>query len=94
MQRKENLHEKSLDRNRKIFRRPEDSAGTDWRTERFSHALYGRGSGKGTSRKTGYPILSEKEFLERLEKSRKQSKDGKGKDVDIAIKEIRKKYSL
>ncbi len=38
--------------------------------------------------------LSEKEFLERLEKSRKQSKDGKGKDVDIAIKEIRKKYSL
>ena len=43
-----------MDRNRKIFRRPEDSAGTDWRTERFSHALYGRGSGKGTSRKTGY----------------------------------------
>ena len=38
--------------------------------------------------------LSEKEFLERLEKSRKQSKDGKGKDADIAIKEIRKKYSL
>ena len=38
--------------------------------------------------------LSEKEFLERLEKSRKQSKDGKGKDSDIAIKEIRKKYSL
>ena len=32
--------------------------------------------------------LSEKEFLERLEKSRKQSKDGKGKDADIAIKEI------
>jgi len=39
LQRKENPHEKSLDRNRKIFRRPEDSAGTDWRTERFSHAL-------------------------------------------------------
>lgn len=38
--------------------------------------------------------LSEKEFLKRLEKSRKQSKDGKGKDADIAIKEIRKKYSL
>lgn len=38
--------------------------------------------------------LSEKEFLERLEKSRKQSKDGKGTDADIAIKEIRKKYSL
>lgn len=38
--------------------------------------------------------LSKKEFLERLEKSRKQSKDGKGKDADIAIKEIRKKYSL
>ena len=38
--------------------------------------------------------LSGKEFLERLEKSRKQSKDGKGKDEDIAIKEIRKKYSL
>lgn len=37
---------------------------------------------------------SEKEFLERLEKSRKQSKDGKVKDADIAIKEIRKKYSL
>lgn len=34
--------------------------------------------------------LSEKEFLERLEKSRKQSKDRKGKDADIAIKEIRK----
>lgn len=34
--------------------------------------------------------LSEKEFLERLEKSRKQSKDGKGKDADTAIKEIRK----
>ena len=38
--------------------------------------------------------LSEKEFLERLEKSRKQSKDGKGKNADAAIKEIRKKYSL
>lgn len=38
--------------------------------------------------------LSEKEFLERLKKSRKQSKNGKGKDADIAIKEIRKKYSL
>lgn len=38
--------------------------------------------------------LSEKEFLERLEKSRKQSKNGKVKDEDIAIKEIRKKYSL
>ena len=38
--------------------------------------------------------LSEKEFLERLEKSRKQYKDGKEKDADIAIKEIRKKYSL
>lgn len=38
--------------------------------------------------------LSEKEFLERLEKSRKQSKDGKVKDAAIAIKEIRKKYSL
>lgn len=38
--------------------------------------------------------LSEKECLERLEKSRKQSKDEKGKDVDTAIKEIRKKYSL
>ena len=38
--------------------------------------------------------LSEKEFLERLEKSRKQSKDGKVKDADIAIKEIRKNYSL
>lgn len=38
--------------------------------------------------------LSEKEFLERLEKSRKQSKDGKGKDADTAIKEIRKKYNL
>ena len=38
--------------------------------------------------------LSEKEFIERLEKSRKQSKNGKVKDVDIAIKEIRKKYSL
>lgn len=36
--------------------------------------------------------LSEKEFLERLEKSRKQSKNGK--DADTAIKEIRKKYSL
>ena len=35
---------------------------------------------------------SEKEFLERLEKSRKQSKDGKVKDADIAIKDIRKKY--
>lgn len=32
--------------------------------------------------------------LERLEKSRKQSKDGKGKDADTAIKEIRKKYNL
>ena len=38
--------------------------------------------------------LSEKEFIERLEKSRKQSKNGKVKDADIAIKEIRKKYSL
>lgn len=38
--------------------------------------------------------LSEKEFLERLENSRKQSKNGKVKDADIAIKEIRKKYSL
>lgn len=38
--------------------------------------------------------LSEKEFLERLEKSRKQSKNGKGKDADTAIKEIQKKYSL
>lgn len=38
--------------------------------------------------------LSEKEFLERLEKSRKQSKDGKVKDTDIAIKDIRKKYNL
>lgn len=38
--------------------------------------------------------LSEKEFLERLEKSRKQSKDRKGKDTDTAIKEIRKKYNL
>ena len=37
---------------------------------------------------------SEKEFLERIEKSRKQSKDGKVKDADTAIKEIRKKYSL
>lgn len=37
---------------------------------------------------------SEKEFLERLEKSRKQSKDGKVKDADIAIKEVRKKYNL
>lgn len=37
---------------------------------------------------------SEKEFLERLEKSRKQSKDGKVKDADTAIKEIRKKYNL
>lgn len=37
---------------------------------------------------------SEKEFLERLEKSRKQSKDGKVKDADIAIKDIRKKYNL
>lgn len=37
---------------------------------------------------------SKKEFLERLEKSRKQSKDGKVKDADIAIKEIRKKYNL
>lgn len=37
---------------------------------------------------------SEKEFLERLEKSRKQSKDGKVKDADSAIKEIRKKYNL
>ena len=37
---------------------------------------------------------SEKEFLERLEKSRKQSKDGKVKDADTAIKKIRKKYSL
>ena len=37
---------------------------------------------------------SEKEFLERLEKSRKQSKDGKVKDADTAIKENRKKYSL
>ena len=31
--------------------------------------------------------LSEKEFLERLEKSRKQSKDGKVKDADTAIKD-------
>lgn len=38
--------------------------------------------------------LSEKEFLKRLEKSRKQSKDGKVKDSDIAIKDIRKKYNL
>lgn len=38
--------------------------------------------------------LSEKEFLERLEKSRIQSKDRKGKDADTAIKEIRKKYNL
>ena len=38
--------------------------------------------------------LSEKEFLERLEKSRKQSKNGKEKDADTAIKEIRKKYNL
>ena len=38
--------------------------------------------------------LSEKEFLARLEKSRKQSKDRKGKDGDTAIKEIRKKYNL
>ena len=38
--------------------------------------------------------LSEKEFLKRLEKSRKQSKDGKVKDAGTAIKEIRKKYSL
>ena len=30
--------------------------------------------------------LSEKEFLERLEKSRKQSKYRKGKDADTAIK--------
>lgn len=37
---------------------------------------------------------SEKEFIERLEKSRKQSKDGKVKDADTAIKEIRKKYNL
>lgn len=37
---------------------------------------------------------SEKAFLERLEKSRKQSKDGKVKDADTAIKEIRKKYNL
>lgn len=37
---------------------------------------------------------SEKKFLERLEKSRKQSKDGKVKDADTAIKEIRKKYNL
>lgn len=37
---------------------------------------------------------SEKEFLERLEKSRKQSKDGKVKDAGTAIKEIRKKYNL
>lgn len=37
---------------------------------------------------------SEKEFLERLEKSRKQSKDGKVKDADTAIKGIRKKYNL
>ena len=37
---------------------------------------------------------SEKEFLERLEKSRKQSKDGKVKVADIAIKDIRKKYNL
>ncbi len=37
---------------------------------------------------------SEKEFLERLEKSRKQAKDGKVKDADTAIKEIRKKYNL
>lgn len=37
---------------------------------------------------------SEKEFLERLKKSRKQSKDGKVKDADTAIKEIRKKYNL
>lgn len=38
--------------------------------------------------------LSEKEFLERLEKSRKQFKNGKEKNADTAIKEIRKKYSL
>ena len=38
--------------------------------------------------------LSEKEFLERLEKSRKQSKNGNGKDADTAIKDIRKKYNL
>lgn len=38
--------------------------------------------------------LSEKEFIERLEKSRKQSKNGKVKDADVAIKKIRKKYSL
>lgn len=37
--------------------------------------------------------LSEKEFLARLEKSRKQSKDRKGKDADTAIKEIRKKLN-
>lgn len=37
---------------------------------------------------------SEKEFLKRLEKSRKQSKDGKVKDADTATKEIRKKYNL
>ena len=29
--------------------------------------------------------LSEKEFLERLEKSRKQSKDGKGKDAKYVV---------
>lgn len=38
--------------------------------------------------------LSEKEFLERLEKSRMQSKNKKVKDADIAIKEIQKKYNL
>lgn len=38
--------------------------------------------------------LSEKEFIEQLEKSRKQSKNGKVKDADVAIKKIRKKYSL
>ena len=37
---------------------------------------------------------SEKEFLERLEKSRNQSKDLNVKDADIAIKDIRKKYNL
>ena len=38
--------------------------------------------------------LSEKEFLKKKKKSRKQSKDRKGKDADTAIKEIRKKYNL
>lgn len=38
--------------------------------------------------------LSEKEFRTIRKKSRKQSKDGKVKDADIAIKDIRKKYNL